>query len=154
MSLGPWLCCWWCYCQSRMVGHGRLDCFHRCSGFGLDGLRKYAVTWEDRHKREYWFGERGKACDMCTWRQFLAAEYASATRQVAVSALLDLHKAYEHVSLWIDGFLGHIGNTLNGQEEPDGKRYGRKGPAPPIGQGIVLQVFPFKVCGYRTGKNQ
>ncbi len=59
--------------------------------------KKYAVPWEEKNRRSYWFGERGKSCDMCTWRQALSAEYATATDQHAVSALLDLHKAYEHV---------------------------------------------------------
>ena len=59
--------------------------------------RVYAVPWETAHQREYWYGERGRTCDMAVWRQALTSEYASATGQCAISALLDLHKAYEHV---------------------------------------------------------
>ena len=60
--------------------------------------RRYAEPWENQHRRDYWYGERGRACDTCVWRQSLMAEYASSTGQTAVSALLDLHKAYEHVT--------------------------------------------------------
>ena len=60
--------------------------------------RIYAVPWELANKREYWFGDKGRTCDMCSWRQSLVGEYAAATNQHAVSALVDLHKAYEHVT--------------------------------------------------------
>ena len=45
---------------------------------------EYAVKWERLYERGYWFGERGKSCDMCTWTKSLTAEYASSTGQAAV----------------------------------------------------------------------
>ena len=57
---------------------------------------KFASRWELGNPRQYWFGESGKACDLCVWRQSMRAEYAVETGQSATSALLDLHKAYEY----------------------------------------------------------
>ena len=40
---------------------------------------KFASRWELGNPRQYWFGESGKACDLCVWRQSMRAEYAVET---------------------------------------------------------------------------
>ena len=55
-------------------------------------------VWEASHPRSYWFGEAGKSCDVCTWRQALSAEYAVEVGQSSGTGLIDMHRAYEMVS--------------------------------------------------------
>src|SRR5690606_32739691 len=61
-------------------------------------------------------------------------------------------KADQDISLGIDGFFRHIGYPFYGQEKPDGKRNGGKYPKKAVGQGILLEVFPFYFRQADTGK--
>ena len=61
---------------------------------------RWAVSsdWEAKNPRDYWFGEAGKSCDVCTWRQVLNAEYAVEIGQSSGFSLIDMHRADELVS--------------------------------------------------------
>ena len=65
--------------------------------------RQVTDRWERSFVRPGWFGQRGQTCQQATWTLSIAGEYAQATGQAAASALIDLEKAYEHIShayLW------------------------------------------------------
>src|SRR5690554_5661508 len=61
-------------------------------------------------------------------------------------------KTDQDISLGIDGFLRHIGYPFYGEKEPDGKGNGRKDAQIAVGQGILLEVFPFDLGQTDTGK--
>ena len=45
----------------------------------------------------YWFGQTAHTCQHATWRLSMAGEFATLVGFSAVSALIDLAEAFEHI---------------------------------------------------------
>src|SRR5690606_16211295 len=61
-------------------------------------------------------------------------------------------EANQDIFLGVDGFFRHIGHPFDREKKPNGKGNGGKNTQITVGQGILLQVFPFDLRQTDTGK--